>query len=385
MAAPGRKRADMDITIHPEEDRMAGLIHHLKRVRGVWVVMLAAMAVCSGPAAAAERQKLEVGIAVANPNTASLIWAKETGIFDRLGLDVTIRVSRTMTSTEASTGRLVLGMAGSTVIFPAISEGRAMKIVTALASGNASAFVTVLANAPYKSLEDLSGGTVSVIGSTGPGYGGAKAYSDYIVSKGGKPLKILSYREPSAAAAALVAGNIQATVGSPVYGEQIAAGRFRMLLDANAPEARRLTGEVVPNVVFFGLDETLAKNREAVTRFVAGLRVARRALAKVSDEKVAEVMGKDENFAPSVIKPALLAEQVRLGRPFFATEEGFISPATWKTGLATFANWDIQVASGIADLADPRFGYERAIDMSYWNAATKLIESTKFTPAMLGG
>jgi ABC-type nitrate/sulfonate/bicarbonate transport system substrate-binding protein len=338
----------------------------------------------SGVSYAAERAKLEVGIAVPNPNSAALVWAKETGIFDRLGLDLTIRVSRTMTSTEASTGRLVLGLAGSTVIFPAIAEGRDMRIVYTAASGNSSAFVTVLATSPYKTIEDLSGGSVSVIGATGPGFGGAKAYSDYIVSKGGKPLKILSYREPSAAAAAMTVGNLVATVGSPVYGEQIAAGRFRMILDANAPEARKLTGETVPNVVFFGLNEAIEKNRDAVVRFIAGLRVARRAIGKASDERIAEVLGKDENFAPSVIKTALLAEQIKLGRPFFATEEGFITQTTWKQALATFANWDIQIASGVANLSEPRYSYEKVIDMSYWNAATKLIENTKFTPAMLG-
>lgn len=344
----------------------------------------AALASASAMAQDLERVNLTLGISVPNTNSAPMIWAIQTGIFDTLGLDLDYSVTRTLTTTEATTGRLPLGLAGSTTIFPAVDEERPIKLVLNAASGNGSAFITVVNDSPFRSIEDLSGQTVGVIGATGPGYGGAKAYSDKVVAGGGEEFEIIARRDAASNGAALTTGEIAAAIGTPVYFDQIQAGQYRLLLDAGTDEARAITGAEVPNVGFFGLDTTLEENREAVVRYIAGMRVAIDALQNASDAEIAEIMQRDDNFSPSVVSSEALTEQLRLGRPFFPQNGGFISPEEWEEALALWSTWGLQVASGEVDLTSPKFSYENVVDMSFWNEATALVESVEFTPEQRG-
>jgi len=297
---------------------------------------------------------LTVGIASPGAPQAAFYWALETGIF----------------------GKLVIGDFGTTGAFAALQNGRKMKVVVNEVSGNPAGDVVVKAGAKYTSLLDLSGQSIGVVGANGAGYGAATAYSKYITDHGGKALKIVI--QPSAAAmiAAIQTGGLQAGTNSATFGAAIASGVLKELVKPASEQARSITGTGLAAVSYFGLDDQLKSNKVAVTRLIAGLRVALSQLQGKSADEVAAALAKNPAFAPAVLPTSqLVGNLTDGGLPFLAADGGFISKETWAKSLSVFGTWGLNVNGVSMDLSNSNFGYDTAVDMSYWNAATPLVNS----------
>jgi ABC-type nitrate/sulfonate/bicarbonate transport system substrate-binding protein len=320
---------------------------------------------------------LTVGLATPSAQNGDLFWAVGTGLFAKLGLNVTLDTSAGgNTASELATGQLVIGNSGVPQMFTPLASGRQMQLVFADTSGDGAAAITVSAKSPYKTIMDLSGKSVGTIGVNGASYGAASAYSQYIVAHGGKRLNLVVGASASADAASLVSGSIQAIVGSPSFAAGIAAGQFRQMLATNAPQAIAITGGRETASGYIGLSSSLASNSEAITRFVAGLRIAREEVGNASSSQVAAEFQKSAPFAPSVISLPDLTQQINQVRGFWAQNDLQISQAQWSVSLAAFSKWGLMSDTNAPlNLKSATFSYANVVNMAYWNAATPLVKA----------
>jgi len=137
-----------------------------------------------------EKIPLTVGIVSPNVTMAGFYWALEQGIFDKVGLDVTVVSQGSVQGANLAAGKLVIADNGTPNLFPPIQEGREMVSVIAENTGNSAAAVTVRADSGIEDLMDLSGKTVGIVGCCGAAFGASSSYSKWIVDHGGEPLTI---------------------------------------------------------------------------------------------------------------------------------------------------------------------------------------------------
>jgi hypothetical protein len=319
-------------------------------------------------------QALTVGIGTAGPVNADIYWSLENGVFDKLGLHVTIVQQGGTQLTNQASGRMVIGFYGTTGMFPAVAAGRNMVVAAGAANGNSGAGIYIAKGAPYKTLMDLSGKSVGVVGANGQSFGAATAYSSYIAGKGGKPLKIVIEQTVPSLTAAVKSGQLAAAV-AVIPATVISSGVLTQMINAGAPQAESITGAGSIAASWFGLKSALVANKSAVVKFIAGLRIGRQQITTASDAQVAKVLAKNPYFGPSAISAADLTTEINQIRPFWAAADGYVSQATWDKSLQAFSNWGIDIGATKLDVTSPKYSYGNAVDMSFWNAATPLVQS----------
>jgi len=334
----------------------------------------------SGSAAPDQPVSLQLAVASPAPSYGDLFWAIQQGIFTKLGLNLTLNTGLGGNAvSEVASGQIVAAVNGTTQSLGVMLAGRSIQFIAADTNGVAASAVTVLQSSDYKDLMDLSGQTVGVIGVNGSAWGCANSDSDYIVAHGGKALKIVVGANAAAEAAALQSGSTQAIIGNPAYSSQIKAGQFRELMSIGDPLQVKITGG--HNVIatsYYGSPATLKKNKTAITRLIAGLRIARAQIETAGDKKVADVLAGNSNFAPTVISSADLLAQVTAARPFWAGQDVQITKAQWTDSIAAFKKWNLLDNSNKpVDLTSPTISYAKAVNMAYWNDATALVKGYK--------
>lgn len=350
--------------------------------------LAAGLAACSsaGPAAspgggsasavpASAPLSLTVGIPQVNAQFADAYWAQQKGIWKRLNLNVTISVTGAVETTSLAAGRLVVGVFGTTAAFAPAEAGRSVGIVDCEDTGDSAAGVVVRRPSSYQTLTDLSGQSVGVVGSAGQAYGTASDFSSYIQQHGGKPLKIVVESSLGALVAATLSGQVTAAIQTSGFEQAIAAGKAAEIVSPTDPATKAIVGTQECSTAYWGLKSQLAQNQAAITRFVAGMRIARAQLDQESDAQVAAVLATMPDFAPSVVSRAALTKEVTEARPFFSAGQGFISQATWSASLDAFSHWGLASAGVPVDLKGKPLSWDSIIDMSYWNAATTLVNS----------
>ncbi|WP_160148826.1 ABC transporter substrate-binding protein [Amycolatopsis alkalitolerans] len=349
------------------------------KVGALVVAVALGAAACGSPSGSTESNgalSLTVGLPTPGYYNAALYWAKGQGIFDKLGLNLTIEKSGSVTTTHAATGKYVVANYGTTGMFPAQAQGRDQSIVICEGAGNAVSNVSVMGNSKYLHLEDLAGQPVGVVGTSGQSYGAASAYSTWLTGKGLAPLKIVTFADSGSLIAALQRNNVSATVYSSNYDDLVAKGTIREIISSTSDFALSVTGgkDGVCSATYFGLASGLKNNKTAVTRFVAGMRIADAQVLQHTPDDIADVLGKDPAFAPSVVSREALIGQLKRQQAFMVRNEGFVSEQAWAASLKQFGLWGLNVNGTKLDLNDSVFSYQKAVDMSYWNDATKLVE-----------
>jgi ABC-type nitrate/sulfonate/bicarbonate transport system substrate-binding protein len=327
-----------------------------------------------GSAAKAGPINLTVGIPNPGAQNDDYYLALEGNIFTRLG---TVTEGATET-TALSTGTMVVGNFGTTGMFSAVASGRKMQVVYAEGTGASTGAIYVKASSPYKTIMSLAGQKAGSIGTNGQGYGAVASYSHYIASHGGKPLQIIVEANPDGLLAALESGQIAAAMDNvtSAFSSAVTAGKLRQITSPTDPLVEQiLGGKNVAAASFFGLSSALSSNRTALTRFVAGLRIARMETDKGTTAQIAAVMARNPSFASSVVTAKDLQTALAAQRPFDGVSDGFVSSALWGNSLKAFSNWGLNLNGTALDLTQPGFSYGSAINMTYWNAATPLVNS----------
>jgi ABC-type nitrate/sulfonate/bicarbonate transport system substrate-binding protein len=318
---------------------------------------------------------LTIGIPQVNAQFTDAYWAQQKGIWKSLNLNVTISVTGAVETTSLSAGRLVAGVFGTTAAFAPAVAGRPVSIVDCEDTGDSAAGVTVRKPSSYNSLMDLSGQSVGVVGSAGQGYGTASDFSSYIQAHGGKPLKIVVESSLGSLVAATLSGQVAGAIQTSGFEQAIAAGKAAEIVSPTDPATKAIVGTQECSTAYWGLKSQLAANSDAITRFIAGMRIARAQLDTQTDAQVAAVLATMPDFAPSVVSSAALTKEVTEARPFFSAAGGFISPATWSASLDAFSHWGLASAGVPVDLKGKPLSYPSIVDMSFWNAATPLTKT----------
>jgi ABC-type nitrate/sulfonate/bicarbonate transport system substrate-binding protein len=318
---------------------------------------------------------LTIGIPQVNAQFTDAYWAQQKGIWKSLNLNVTISVTGATETTSLSAGRLTIGVFGTTAAFAPAEAGRAVSIVDCEDTGDSAAGVTVRKPSSYNKLMDLAGQSVGVVGSAGQGYGTASDFSSYIQAHGGKPLKIVVESSLGSLVAATLSGQVAAAIQTSGFEQAIAAGKAAEIVSPTSASTKAIVGTQECSTAYWGLKSQLAQNQTAITRFIAGMRIARAQLDKQSDAQVAAVLATMPDFAPSIVSSAALTKEVTEARPFFSADGGFISPATWASSLDAYSHWGLASSGVPVDLKGKPLSYQSIIDMSYWNAATPLVKA----------
>jgi ABC-type nitrate/sulfonate/bicarbonate transport system substrate-binding protein len=329
------------------------------------------------PAAVSTTQPLSltIGIPQVNAQFTDAYWAQQKGIWKSLNLNVKISVTGATETTSLSAGRLTIGVFGTTAAFAPAESGRAVSIVDCEDTGDSAAGVTVRKPSSYNKLMDLSGQSVGVVGSAGQGYGTASDFSSYIQAHGGKPLKIVVESSLGSLVAATLSGQVAAAIQTSGFEQAIAAGKAAEIVSPTDPATKAIVGTQECSTAYWGLKSQLAQNQTAITRFIAGMRIARAQLDQQSDAQVAAVLATMPDFAPSIVSSAALTKEVTEARPFFSADGGFISQATWNSSLDAYSHWGLASSGVPVDLKGKPLSYDSIIDMSYWNAATPLVKA----------
>lgn len=318
--------------------------------------------------------KAKLSLTVADPSNtiimAHAFWALRKGLFDDVGLKVSITEAGGVGATEVAAGKFVVGNFGGSSIIGPTSQGRKMSIVYETSAGPNAAFLFVKGDSKYKSLQDLSGTRIGVVAAGGNTYGAAEIYSKYIVDHGGKALTIVPLGTGGSIVSALAAGTIQsaAEVVDP-FMNGIKAGKVRILVNPSTGSTASLFQSDVVNSAVYGTNDALDKNSEAITRFVAGMRLADYQIASATTADLTSVAQtipgvKDEATADQ------LTELFTYDAPFFPTSDGFITEDAWAHSLQTWTTYGLKV-----DLTKSTFSYQNLVDMSYWNKASSIIKT----------
>jgi ABC-type nitrate/sulfonate/bicarbonate transport system substrate-binding protein len=316
--------------------------------------------------------QLSISIGSDTSRYADLYVARYEGFFKKAGVDATISNNGTTYATTLLAGRADLALSGASGPFPFIRQGRPLNIVYATGFGNSSGFI-VRTDSPYHKVMDLAKSDVSIgIQPVGLLRGQANALINYVTSQGGQAPRLASATSTSGDFGSLVAGGVVDTsaVDFNTAAPYIKAGKVRWLDDAKpgSPLMEKFLPPGTVGISFWGPPDVLKDKRDAVVRFIAGLRMAERWLSRSKDTTIATVL---HNSVPSLgqLDQETIKDSLTYDRKVWALkQEGFISAAAWRTSIPVWSGWNLGY-----DITVPTYSYGSVVDMSYWNAATPLV------------
>lgn len=364
--------------------------HHKRRysalLLGVLTAGIAVAVTIAGPASAAPQAvqgtkdlpKLTMVIGVYTPIYANEFVAQYEGFFKKAGVNVDIVNGGSQLGPIFISGRADLQTSGPSAALSFVAQGKDVRVIYANTFGVTEGFV-VNANSSIHSYADLAGKSYGSFG-VATALGAANLLNKYLTTHGKSPMNLKTLAAPGGDFDALVAsGVIDTTYSSPSTAlPYIAAGKLRWIPDL-APGSKLMQQLIPPTVIgnsYFATEDTIKSNRAAFVAFVAGVRMADRWLARHDDKTVATVL---KNAVPGFSTQDFTTVEagVKYYRPVWgaARQEGYISKASWNSSLDIFANFGL----GFDD-SQPQYSYSQRVDMTLWNAATKVVN--KFAPKL---
>lgn len=350
-------------------------------VSGAVVALVAAVSATAGMSSpqtargAKSSNLIPLTISVANYSTrwADLFVARYEGFFKKAGLNLLIENNGTSYATVELSGRADLALSGAAGVPTLNARGQNLKIVYSSTYGDDKGYL-VATSSSYHTTADLgkTGASVGIFATGGQQNGVAQALSDYVVAHGGKALSLRAITSTTGDFTPLVvAGTIDTAFIDPATAAPyIQAGKARWLTDAGPDSAlmEKLVPPGIAGVDFWAPASVIQQKHDAIARFIAALREAEHWLASHKNATVATVLHNGiENF--NFIDPALIQASLQYDRKIWATTaHGFVSNAMWQSSLQAWSTWGLPYKS-----TDPAASYATNIDMSPWNASTKLL------------
>lgn len=314
---------------------------------------------------------LTVVVGVYVPIYANEFIAEYEGFFRRAGVNVNIVNGGSTLGSVFISGRADIDTSGPSAALSFVARGQDVKVIYANTFGVTEGFV-VAANSPVKTSLDMGGLNYGSFG-VGTALGAANLLNKYLTSHGKSPMNLKTLAAPGGDFDALVAsGSIDTTYSSPSTAiPYIQQGKLRWVSDLR-PGSKLMQQLIPPSVIgnsYFVTEDTIKSKRDALVRFIAGVRMADRWLARHNDQTVATVL---KNAVPgfNVQDYSAVLQGVHYYRPVWGApkQEGYINQASWKSSLSTFANFGLGL-----DVTQPQYSYANAVDMSLWNAATPIV------------
>lgn len=325
-----------------------------------------AAAGCGGDSSSsATRMELSLGLPGPTTSSAPFIVAQERGLFEKRGLTVQIEDKGALVPAEVAAGRLDLGQFGTGAAFAPAESGRDMAIVYGL-TGNLAGAVQVAANSEFEqlgsteeTLMQLGGKRVAVQGQGGSSYGNAMAISEFVKSRGGKPLELVSLTDFGSMSAQVISGQVDASVVlTNPYVDAIDKGKVVELVPATDKVLQEIEGGDFAAISVFGLASTVEEKREAVTAFVGAVREAYEIMASEEPSQIAETLAQSPVFEN--LSTENLEAQLALDKPFWNPNDGLITKELWQATLDAIGNWGLP-----QDLTADTFSFDNIVDMSF--------------------
>jgi NitT/TauT family transport system substrate-binding protein len=240
-----------------------------------WGVLAVLGALLTAPVAAQAPPALTVIRVASNAadDVTPILYAQKTGMFAKAGLDVDLQKFNSGAAVTAAVvgGAIDIGKSSIIPLINAHVHGVPIRIIASgelwLTAEPISGMI-VKKDGPINTARDLTGKTVAVVALGDLTHTGARAWLD---ETGGNSKSVHYLELPSSAVlAALNDGRIDAAnVSNPVFTQIVASGQVRIIGRPSDAIAKRylVTG-------FFATDGYLAKNGDAVLKFVQVLRAA---------------------------------------------------------------------------------------------------------------
>jgi NitT/TauT family transport system substrate-binding protein len=271
---------------------------------------LAAAGACVRPASAQTTVPLRVG-AAPDDQSKPILYAKQAGLFEKAGLDVTVTTLNGGGAAIAAAvvgGSLDIGKSNLLQLITAHVRGVPFAVIApAATAGEASqeSGLIVTANGPIHSARDLDGKTVAVTSLITIETIGTRAWID---ANGGDSASVRFVEvSPSATQAALEQGRIAAgTILEPQLTAALASGSVRLLAHPYGAIAKRFEG-----ADWFTTADYVVKHRDVVERFERVVRDANVYVAAHETETIPLIA------AYTGIEPAKLAQMRHPERPAY--------------------------------------------------------------------
>jgi NitT/TauT family transport system substrate-binding protein len=249
------------------EGNVNALVSRALRIGAACSIALIAATLVHAPLGAADLVTLRVAVSPSDDDTAPLLYAKGTGMFERAGLDVQIQRlgSGSAIASAVSGGAIDIGKSSIISLLGAHQHGIPFSIVGTCALYNVNApfdGLVVAKDSPIATGADFNGKTVSTQSLNDVGQVAESAWVD---QHGGNS-KTLHFVEipTSAAAPAVESHRVDAAILlEPVLSSSMADGKLRLLGHA--------FGSIAPAFLFaawFTTNDYAAQHVDAIRKFI---------------------------------------------------------------------------------------------------------------------
>lgn len=316
----------------------------------------------TGSGGSPAKPELTVAVPLVDTPFAHVFLAQAKGYFDDAGVKVNVKNAGANVLSSLTSGQSDLVMFGAGLSLVPAQAGKPTNIIYSfLGNGNAAA-VAVGANSDVKSLADLSGKRVGVLGTGGSSFGFGTIYSKYVVDHGGQAFKTVSVGDLPSLVNSLVSGRIDAVVGTGSwFAQAISQHKARLLLDPTDPNVRKQfigDGNFMEAGVF-GLKDNLASKHDAVVRFIKAIKRANDDLQSESPQTIADTLRKLPEF--KAVSAGDLATSAKYNKSFWAPTDGVIDQQNWTDSLKIYGTWNLPNIN----VKSPDFAYDKMIDPSF--------------------
>lgn len=213
------------------------------------------------------------GIVVPNDDLAPILYAQQSGMFRKAGIDIQLERSRSGSAVAAAVagGSYDFGVSSLIALISGHSRGLPFVLVApshVIVAGDGTQEMVLLRDSPIRRGSDLDGKVLAVPGIADANWLSSRAFVD---ADGGDSSSIKFVELPQTAIPqALLQKRVDAAMlQEPVLDQAMATGAFRSLGDPTQNIAKRW----MITAVFMRTDFA-AKNRDAVSRFAAALHTA---------------------------------------------------------------------------------------------------------------
>jgi NitT/TauT family transport system substrate-binding protein len=234
--------------------------------------LAAATLTLPSPSSAQELTKIAMTV-VPNDDVSPILWAQQTGLFRKAGLDVTLQQNRSGAAIAAAVagGSFQAGLASMMALIAGHARGVPFVMIAPsllYQTADPAALLVVLKDSPYHSLRDLAGKTVAVSAIKDVNWVGTRGYLDQagVDSSSVQFVEIAQTEIP----AALEQKRIDAaTLLNPNLEEAMQTGKFRSIGKPHDGIAKRWMV-----AAWFTTTDYAAKNRDAIRRFAGVVHTA---------------------------------------------------------------------------------------------------------------
>lgn len=233
--------------------------------RGTFLAASAALIAAPATVRAQTPAQLRIGATVAQ-DILGVLWAQQSGIFQKYGLDVEVEKSNNGTAVSAAvlSGSLELGKSGVLALLTAHAHGLPIVLEAPSAVYDSSfpnVALVVAKDSPIKSGRDLTGKTVAVAALGDLFTLGNMAWID---KNGGDSRSVKFIELPgSAQADAVAAGRVDAAaLADPLTTQALDSGKCRFLAHPFDAIAKRFAA-----TLFFASRDYATKNPDVMARF----------------------------------------------------------------------------------------------------------------------